>query len=89
MSSRFYVFVRFLVQQENPTTSQGTLRQAHWDSLVQRHMDLTSASTGETIWARDVLFKFYQAMENIQENLKERQDILNLLNLALLQIHDR
>uniref|UniRef100_H2Y4N6 Ion transport domain-containing protein n=1 Tax=Ciona savignyi TaxID=51511 RepID=H2Y4N6_CIOSA len=71
------------------TETDEIVRQAQWDNIVQRHLDLVATPSTETVWPRDILFKFYQAMENLQENLQERNDIISLLNHALLQIHDR
>uniref|UniRef100_H2Y4N7 Ion transport domain-containing protein n=1 Tax=Ciona savignyi TaxID=51511 RepID=H2Y4N7_CIOSA len=62
------------------TETDEIVRQAQWDNIVQRHLDLVATPSTETVWPRDILFKFYQAMENLQENLQERNDIISLLN---------
>nr|XP_002121116.1 cation channel sperm-associated protein 2-like [Ciona intestinalis] len=89
MSVSSLPFSEHIEMMETLPESNEAVKQAQWDNIVQRHVDLTNRPTTEAVWSRDVLFKFYQAMENMQENLQERSDILSLLNLALLQIHDR
>ena len=42
----------------------------------------------ETMWPRDTLFRYLQAMESIQENLKEYQELQVLAAEALYELHD-
>ena len=63
-------------------------KKAKWENIVQRHIELSDKIPGEFLWSRDLLFRYFQTMEMMQENLKERSQILQYLNLAILQMHD-
>ena len=59
-----------------------------WELAIQMHMDKMKGFPKESLWPRDVLFKYYQLMERIQENLQERQEIIRLFSLCMLNDHD-
>ena len=59
-----------------------------WELAIQMHMDKVKGSPKESLWPRDVLFKYYQLMERIQENLQERQEIIRLFSQCMLNDHD-
>lgn len=65
--------------------------QAEWDTIIQRHIDLRMAppdQRDETVWPRDTLFDYLEAMEKLMENLHEREEICRLVSYALLNLHD-
>ena len=49
-----------------------------WEKMVHNNLQMLVNSPAETLWPRDTLFRYFQLMEALQENLQERQDILNL-----------
>lgn len=51
-------------------------------------MDKTNGYPKEALWPRDTLFKYYQVMERIQENLQERKEILKLFSQSMIDDHD-
>jgi len=59
-----------------------------WELAIQMHMDKVKGFPKESLWPRDVLFKYYQLMERIQENLQERQEIIRLFSQCMLNDHD-
>ena len=69
--------------------SKDKFKKAKWENIVQRHVELSTKIPGEVLWSRDLLFRYFQTMEMMQENLKERNQIINFLNLAILQMHDQ
>ena len=42
----------------------------------------------ETLWPRDTLFDYLQALERLQENVKEYQELQHMAAVALMQIYD-
>ncbi|XP_071794192.1 cation channel sperm-associated protein 2-like [Asterias amurensis] len=60
----------------------------NWEKLVHDNMQLLLKTPSETLWPRDTLFRYFQLMESLQENLQERQDLMDLSYHALLQIFD-
>jgi len=51
-------------------------------------MDKTNGYPKESLWPRDTLFKYYQVMERVQENLQERKEILKLFTQSMIDDHD-
>ena len=51
-------------------------------------MDKSNGFPKEALWPRDTLFKYYQVMERIQENLQERKEILKLFIQSIIDDHD-
>ncbi|XP_030832241.1 cation channel sperm-associated protein 2-like [Strongylocentrotus purpuratus] len=49
-----------------------------WEKTVHDNLQLLVNSSSETIWPRDTLFRYFQLMEALQENLQERQDLQNM-----------
>ena len=78
-----------LTPQRDQLLPKDKFKKAKWENIVQRHMELTHMIPGEILWSRDILFRYFQTMELMQENLKERTEIIKLLNLAVLQLHDQ
>ena len=59
-----------------------------WELAVQIHMDKVNSFPKESLWPRDILFKYYQVMERLQENLQERREIFKLFSQCMLNDHD-
>ena len=59
-----------------------------WELAIQMHMDKVKGFPKESIWPRDVLFRYYQLMERIRENLQERHEIIRLFMQCMLNDHD-
>ena len=70
-------------------SSRERIKKAKWDNMVQRHLEFSQKMPGEVLWTRDVLFRYFQNMEQMQENLRERHEIIKLLNFAVLQMHEQ
>ncbi|XP_072166892.1 cation channel sperm-associated protein 2-like isoform X1 [Diadema setosum] len=59
-----------------------------WEKLVHDSLQVLVNSPAETLWPRDTLFRYFQLMEALQENLQERQDLQNWSYHALLNTFD-
>lgn len=59
-----------------------------WDKNMEQLVETISSSKSETLWNRDILFKYFLTMEQLQENMKEYQKLMSLAALALCDIHD-
>jgi len=59
-----------------------------WDKDMEQIVETIAATKSETLWHRDILFKYFLTMEQLQENMKEYQELMNLAALALCDIHD-
>ncbi|KAJ3085986.1 Cation channel sperm-associated protein 2 [Quaeritorhiza haematococci] len=46
-----------------------------WEATVTETLASLAAHESETMWPRDTLFKYLQLMENLQENMKEYQEL--------------
>jgi len=62
--------------------------EAQWQNIIQRHLDLIDRPPNDTVWPRDTLFDYFRTMESMQENMRERSDIINAINFLILQIFD-
>ena len=82
-------YISNFAAQKDQQPSREKLKRAKWDNIVQRHLELSRKIPGEVVWSRDLLFKYYRTMEMMQENLAERNEIIQLLNLAVLQMHSQ
>ena len=49
-----------------------------WERLVHDNIQLLVKNPTETLWPRDTMFRYLLLMESLQENLQERQDLLDL-----------
>ncbi|KAJ3105736.1 Golgi apparatus membrane protein TVP23 A [Phlyctochytrium bullatum] len=90
--------------ESKPVTSNSTLNQAgldnepygnhpheyakRWEATVAETLTALASTRSETMWPRDTLFKYLQLMENLQENMKEYEELQLLATSALLEIHD-
>lgn len=59
-----------------------------WEATVAETLIALSGTRTETMWPRDILFKYLQTMENLQENMKEYEDLQRLASAALMELHD-
>ncbi|CAB3985670.1 cation channel sperm-associated 2-like [Paramuricea clavata] len=59
-----------------------------WQKTIDANLHNFQRCPMETLWPRDTLFKYFQLMEQLQENLVERKQLIRLLVEALLQVHD-
>ena len=51
-------------------------------------MDKINGYPRETLWPRDTLFRYYQLMERLQENMEERKQIFKLITQSILTDQD-
>lgn len=57
------------------------------DSIIWTKIDMEqlvetiSSSKSETLWHRDILFKYFLTMEQLQENMKEYQKLMSLAGI--------
>lgn len=49
-----------------------------WERTVHNNLALLTSSPSESLWPRDTLFRYFQLMEALMENLQERQDLQDL-----------
>lgn len=59
-----------------------------WEKTVAETLQGLASRKEETMWPRDSLFKYFQCMENLQENMKEYQELQSLATWTLLELHD-
>jgi len=60
-----------------------------WVKLMQETMYLLNNITTNELWQEESLIKYYESMEHLMENLKERMLLLDLANQSLLKMHDK
>ncbi|XP_070543381.1 cation channel sperm-associated protein 2-like [Ptychodera flava] len=60
----------------------------NWEKTVHGNLEVLARTPTETLWPRDTLFRYFQLMESLQENLQERQDLLDLSYHSILEILD-
>ncbi|XP_064390889.1 cation channel sperm-associated protein 2-like [Halichondria panicea] len=61
---------------------------AGWDKTVRSHLMALSCNPVETLWPRETLFRYYQVMELLVENLDEYDKLQKLANDCLVNLHD-
>jgi len=59
-----------------------------WDTNIKQLFESIASSKSETLWYRDVLFKYFLTMEQLQENMKEYQELTRLAGLAITEMCD-
>jgi hypothetical protein len=59
-----------------------------WDITVTETIQALSNKQVNAIWPRDTLFKYLQLMEDLQENLREYEELQYLATCAILNMHD-
>ncbi|XP_046839003.1 cation channel sperm-associated protein 2-like [Xenia sp. Carnegie-2017] len=53
-----------------------------WQKIVEANLHNFQKYPVETMWPRNVLFKYFQVMEQLQENLVERKQLNKLLGIS-------
>eukprot|EP00736_Rhodelphis_marinus_P001469 Rmarinus@m.27381 len=61
---------------------------AQLENMVMQMIGELKSRRVETLWPRDTLFKYFQLMEQLQENMKEYQELQLLLAWTLHEIND-
>eukprot|EP00455_Lapot_gusevi_P019389 TRINITY_DN20768_c0_g1_i4.p1 TRINITY_DN20768_c0_g1~~TRINITY_DN20768_c0_g1_i4.p1 ORF type:complete len:139 (-),score=31.23 TRINITY_DN20768_c0_g1_i4:137-496(-) len=76
---------------DNKNLSPPTAREEleSWQYMVQSTLHALQKKPSEYIWPRDVLFRYLQTMEKLQENMKEHTELQLLAASALHQVCDR
>ena len=64
------------------------LEALQWQEIVQKTLLTLKSRRQETLWPRDTLFKYLQTMEQLQENMKEYQELRYLAACALYEVYD-
>ncbi|KAI9209050.1 Ion transport protein-domain-containing protein [Polychytrium aggregatum] len=59
-----------------------------WEKTVQETLRAMTAIPTETMWSRDTLFKYFQIMETLQENMREYQELQMMAAWLLMEMHD-
>ncbi|KAI9218701.1 Ion transport protein-domain-containing protein [Blastocladiella britannica] len=72
---------------------QQLLTEAHgvskgWEATIRETLAALAAKAEETLWPRDTLFKYFQLMESLQENMREYQELQSMANAVLLELQD-
>ncbi|KAL6605009.1 Ion transport protein-domain-containing protein [Neocallimastix sp. 'constans'] len=57
-----------------------------WENTISNTLNGLLSKQKETIWPRDTLFKYLQIMENLQENMKEYQELQLIAGMILIII---
>ena len=61
---------------------------AEWQKTVVENLENLAKEEATFCWPRDSLFRYFLMMEAMQENLKERQELMNLATEAVLHVAD-
>ncbi len=59
-----------------------------WLMIINKTLSALQAKKQDTIWPRDTLFKYLKTMEELQENMKEYNDLRHLAACSLIEIYD-
>ncbi|ORY61817.1 hypothetical protein LY90DRAFT_505530 [Neocallimastix californiae] len=57
------------------TQKLSSIKEEGWENTISNTLNGLLSKQKETIWPRDTLFKYLQIMENLQENMKEYQEL--------------
>ncbi|CAF0989790.1 unnamed protein product [Brachionus calyciflorus] len=60
-----------------------------WCQLIEESSEIIKNLENNTIWPEDTLIRFYELMQILMDNLKERMDLIDLANESLISMHDR
>lgn len=60
-----------------------------WNLLIEETCDLITNLASSTIWPEDSLLRYYELMQLLMDNLKERVCLIDIANESLLSMHDR
>lgn len=61
---------------------------AEWQKIVEENLENLSKEETTFCWPRDSLFRYFLMMEALQENIKERQELMTLAFEALQHMQD-
>jgi cation channel sperm-associated protein 2 len=61
---------------------------ASWEKNVSEALKSLTVNVKEVDWPRDTLFKYFQTMQELQENMREFQELDRLATLMLLEMHE-
>jgi len=61
---------------------------AGWQATVELNLMNIASDDSEFYWPADTLFQYYLLMEALQENLYERQELLQMLTQIVLSFND-
>ena len=59
-----------------------------WQSVVESNLMNIATDDSTYYWPSDTLFEYYLLMEKLQENIHERQELLQMLTEAVLSFND-
>jgi len=59
-----------------------------WQHIVESNLMNIAMDESSYYWPSDTLFHYYLLMEALQENIYERQELLQMLTQALLSLND-
>ncbi|KAJ3241158.1 hypothetical protein HDU78_001977 [Chytriomyces hyalinus] len=62
--------------------------QKGWEETVQETLIALKDANVETLWPKDSLLEYLQVMENLQENMKEYEELQIMCSWSLLELHD-
>jgi cation channel sperm-associated protein 2 len=57
-----------------------------WDEMVHENLKALSTDPVQTLWPRDTLFKYYQLMEQLQENMEEYNELQQLIGTPMVPV---
>ncbi len=59
-----------------------------WQAMLEQNLENLGKEEAYYYWSRDTMFRYLLIMEALQENTKERQEILTMIGEILVQMHD-
>ena len=59
-----------------------------WNEMVHENLKALAANPVQTLWPRDTLFKYYELLEQLQENVEEYEELQKLAVQCLLKLQD-
>lgn len=65
------------------------LKNQEWSRLIEESGEILKNLESKTIWPEDTLIRYYELMQVLMDNLKERMELIDLANESLISMHDR
>ncbi|RNA08587.1 cation channel sperm-associated 2 [Brachionus plicatilis] len=65
------------------------IKNQDWCRLIEESGEMLKNLENKTIWPEDTLIRYYELMQVLMDNLKERIDLVDLANESLISMHDR
>lgn len=81
-----------LLEEKSDTLSENEktrLKNQEWCRLIDESSESLKNQENQTIWPEDTLIRYYELMQVLTDNLRERMDLIDLANEALISMHDR